>query len=372
MQTPAASLAAALGDVMPAILKTSSVEALKHVHLEPKAGALVFTASGAHATLRATVPVPDCHPGRAVLVLPGVPQALLKNTPGDVDVQVGDILRISSASLEMRHKILSEESWPGSLADHQPAVAAKFQIDGDALLVVFRRVAMASGDEDRHFDAVVIQASAAGLELTAMDGHRLHRESLGATTGLTQDLTAQVPAAALRALMTAMAGRLCDVSVSTERMYLSAGAGLELWVALHSNAVPPYQKVIEPALAQLPTAVLLSRDALLEAVRRSRLGASATCFHLSVEKGSDLLRLRGHAPAAEGSESTETVHLTRAVQSESIEVSLNPSYLADALESMEAGSVIRLAISSPTTPTCVVPESSTERIAIVMPQVCTP
>ena len=307
------------------------------------ASEVVFTASNGELTIRETVPAtPE---GEGSLLVPAkLLTAIVKGAgPGDVVLSVDDSasdatnvaggsfpLTVSTAGGNFTVPTRSVETFvlPEMPAGDVSTIAA------DIFSAAVRQVApSASKDFGRPtLTGVLVAPTEGGLRLAATDTFRLAVKDVPSAGHILGDSGVVIPAANLLLALKALdsSGTL-NVVHDTSRVGIASGH-VSVVMSLISGEYPSFERVLPTAHTGTFTA---SGDALMVDVASSTLVADGSTHGVKLKLSATGASL--HATSENGTFSGEGIG---AFTGEDIELSFNGAYLADGINSLEAGEVL--------------------------------
>jgi DNA polymerase III subunit beta len=319
----------------------STTPALNGVRVDVGGNRLTLVGTDLDLTVRVEVEAVGLDDGSVVAPARLVADIVRSVEPGAVTFEGGDEeLEISAARSRFVVRTYPVEDFP-VLAEPRPdQVTVAASILSEALRQVVRA---ASGDDARPLlTGVLFAAEGDGTRLVATDSYRLALRDLPGTGPLSGGVDQiLIPARALtelqRLLPTASAkegDEHSGVGVSVSELDATfAVNGVRLTTRLLDGRFPDYRQLIPPGY---PNSLRVSRDALLDALRRVRLLVrdNTTPVRLSMRSGSVELTVVsqevGHA-----SEDVDAEY-----EGEELTVAFNPSYLIDGVEAVLGHEVV--------------------------------
>jgi DNA polymerase-3 subunit beta len=200
-------------------------------------------------------------------------------------------------------------------------------IDAKALAEALRQVVSAASTDDSRpiLTGVLMAAEANGLRLVATDSYRLAVRDLPGTSFLSEGQSVLVPSSALKELNRVL-GQADEVTLRLgERDAAFQLGSVHLTTRLIEGEFPPYRNLIP---AQQPNRLTVSREGLLEAVRRVRVVASDPSTPVRLTMREDGLEL--HATAQDIGNASE--QLDAKYEGAELTVAFNPEYLLAGLD----------------------------------------
>jgi DNA polymerase III subunit beta len=319
----------------------STTPALNGVRIDVGANRLTLVGTDLDLTVRVEVEAVGLDDGSVVAPARLVADIVRSLEPGAVTFEGGDEeLEISAARSRFVVRTYPVEDFP-VLAEPRPdQVTVAAPILSEALRQVVRA---ASGDDARPLlTGVLFAAEGDGTRLVATDSYRLALRDLPGTGplagGADQILVPARALTELQRLLPAASAKdgeehgVVGVSVSDLDATFAVN-GVRLTTRLLDGRFPDYRQLIPPGY---PNMLRVSRDALLDALRRVRLLVrdNTTPVRLSLRSGSVELTVVsqevGHA-----SEDVDAEY-----EGEELTVAFNPSYLIDGVEAVLGHEVV--------------------------------
>ena len=269
--------------------------------------------------------------GSAVLPSRLVSEVVRSLPPGAVEVEVdGDQARITAGRSEFTLRVFPVDEFPRLAEPAGEAVTIDAAQLGDALKQV---VPAASGDDARPIlTGVLVSAEEGGLRLVATDSYRLAVRDLPGQNLLPEGQSVLVPSRALNDLTKVLAG-VGELTLRLGERDASFEAGdVRLTTMLIEGDFPNYRGLIP---SQHPNRMTVSREALLEGVRRVKLLArEATPVRLAMTSdGLDLVAVTQDVGQAHES-------LDAKYEGTELTVAFNPDYLLQGIEVLPGDEVL--------------------------------
>jgi DNA polymerase III subunit beta len=269
--------------------------------------------------------------GSAVLPARLVSDVVRSLPPGAVEVEVdGEQARITAGRSEFTLRVFPVDEFPRLAEPAGEAVTIDAAQLGDALKQV---VPAASGDDARPIlTGVLVSAEEAGLRLVATDSYRLAVRDLPGQNLLPEGQSVLVPSRALNDLTKVLAG-VGELTLQLGERDASFEAGdVRLTTMLIEGDFPNYRGLIP---TQHPNRLTVSREALLEGVRRVKLLArEATPVRLAMTSdGLDLVAVTQDVGQAHES-------LDAKYEGTELTVAFNPDYLLQGIEVLPGDEVL--------------------------------
>jgi DNA polymerase III subunit beta len=300
-----------------------------------------LTLTGHDLELTIAVDVREGVKGRedGVAVLPSrlVSEVVRALPPGAVEVEVdGEQARITAARSEFTLRVFPTDEFPRVPTPTGDAVT----IDAGELAAALRQVVPAASSDDARpiLTGVLVAAEADGLRLVATDSYRLAVRDLPGQNVLAEGQTVLVPSRALNDLTRVLTG-VDELTLRLRERDASFEAGpVRLTTMLIEGDFPNYRGLIPTAH---PNRLTVSREALLEAVRRVKLLArEATPVRLAMtNEGLDLVAVTHDVGQAHES-------LDAKYEGTELTVAFNPEYLLQGIEVLPGDEVLIESVDS--------------------------
>lgn len=327
-------LVEALGTAGRAVAARGALPVLSGIRLELHGGRLQLTATDLELTLCVGVDVAG--EGDGVAVLPGRIAAEMVRSlpPGEVVVEVdGDEAHVSAQRFTSSLRLLPAEEYPRTSEPEGDAIS----LDGGALAAAVRQVLPAASRDDSRpiLTGILLAAEGDGLRLVATDSYRLAVRDLPGTSVLREDQKVLVPSRALRELERAIeaSGDLSlwlgerEATVVVEHGNVTT----RLTTRLIEGEFPNYRGLIP---SSHPNRLTVSREALLEALRRVRLLAQQATPVRLLMSGDGLELVAITQDVGEAREQVDAAYT-----GSELEVAFNPEYLLNGVEVIDGDEV---------------------------------
>jgi DNA polymerase III subunit beta len=275
--------------------------------------------------------------GVAVLPARLVSDVVKSLPPGAVEVEVdGDQARITAQRAEFSLRVFPVDEFPRLPEPTGEAVT----IDAAELGAALRQVVPAASSDDARpiLTGVLVTAEAGGLRLVATDSYRLAVRDLPGQSVLAEGQSVLVPSRALNDLTKVLAG-VEQLTLRLGERDASFEAGdVRLTTMLIEGDFPNYKGLIPSAH---PNRLTVSREALLEGVRRVKLLArEATPVRLAMTNdGLDLVAVTQDVGQAHES-------LDAKYEGTELTVAFNPDYLLQGIEVLPGDEVLIESVDS--------------------------
>jgi DNA polymerase-3 subunit beta len=301
-----------------------SLPVLSGVRLELKDRTLQATGSDLDLTITTSVEVDGQADGVAVLPSKLATDIAKVLGSGAVTVEIdGDEAAIASGRSQFAVRTIPAAEFPRVAEPEGEGVT----LDAVALAEALRQVvAAASADESRPIlTGVLMAAESAGLRLVATDSYRLAVRDLPGTSFLAEGQTVLVPSSALKELNRVI-GHAESVTLRLgERDAAFQLGNVHLITRLIEGEFPNYRSLIPDSQ---PNKLTVSREGLLEAVRRVRVVAHDPATPVRLAMSADGLQLT--ATAQDVGNATE--ELDAKYEGTDLTVAFNPEYLLAGIE----------------------------------------
>jgi len=301
-----------------------SLPVLSGVRLELSGDTLQTTGSDLDLTITASVTVDGHVDGVAVLPSKLATEIARALEPGAVNVEItGDEASIDAGRSRFAVRTIPAAEFPRVAQPAGDGVTLDAKVLAEALRQV---VAAASADESRPIlTGVLMAAEAEGLRLVATDSYRLAVRDLPGTSFLAEGQNVLVPSSALKELNRVLNHadevtlRLGDRDAAFEL------GGVSLITRLIEGEFPNYRTLIPDVQ---PNRMTVSREGLLDAVRRVRVVAHDPSTPVRLAMSADGLELT--ATAQDVGNSFE--QLDAKYEGNELTVAFNPEYLIAGIE----------------------------------------
>ena len=312
---------------------------LAGIRTELAGDALTLTGHDLELTISVTVREGVHGTEDGVAVLPSrLVSDVVKSLPsGAVEIEVdGEQARITAQRSEFSLRVFPVDEFP-----RLPEPAADgVTLDAAELAAALRQVVpAASGDDARPIlTGVLVTAEADGLRLVATDSYRLAVRDLPGQTVLAEGQSVLVPSRALNDL-TRVLGNVTELTLHLGERDATFEAGpVRLTTMLIEGDFPNYKGLIPSAH---PNRLTVSREALLEGVRRVKLLArEATPVRLAMTNdGLDLVAVTQDVGQAHES-------LDAKYEGAELTVAFNPDYLLQGIEVLPGDEVLLETVDS--------------------------
>ena len=303
--------------------RTGTLPVLSGVRLELTGDRLTVTGTDLELTIQLELTVGGEVDG--VTVIPARLSSDIVRSLGDPKVEITagtDEVGISAGRSHFSVRPLSADDYPRLPVPSDNAVTLPAAAFGEALKQVVRA---ASTDEARPIlTGVLLAAEGDGLRLVATDSYRLAVRDLTGTSVLAADQKVLVPSRALQELQRLLGGEESVTLRLGERDATFEVGTSRLTTRLIEGEFPNYRQLIP---ASYPNKLIVSKDALQEAIRRVKiLAKDATPVRLQLTaEGLKLTAITQDVGNA-ADELDATLHGTE------MTVAFNPDYLASGVD----------------------------------------
>lgn len=253
---------------------------------------------------------------------------------------------------------MADRDFP-KLPDHREAKYTKLET-GTFREMVDKTLFAVCQDETRfHLSGLLFESDGMTARMVATDGHRLCKieRSMPGAPQLSRGVI--IPRKGLIEIKRALDGHTgpAEFAVQGTQLFVCVG-DIALGVKLIDSQFPPYDQVIPKTNER---EVVVSREALLESLKRACLMASETRgVRLGLEKG--CLHVASDNP--ELGEVREDLEAT--YHGSPVSIGFNPKYMVELLSEMNV-SQVRLELSGELDPVVIRPAESKDYLGVVMP-----
>lgn len=354
------TLAEALGTASrAAVSRGAALQALSGLRLEVSGDELAVAGCDLDLTIQTTVAVSGSAGGVVVVPARLLVDIVRSLEPGAVSLEgEADELHITSGRAEFVVRAFNAEDFPRLPGREGEAVKVPAASFAEALRQV---VPAAATDDNRPMltGVLVTSESGSGLRMVATDSYRLAKRELPGTTMLAQGQKVLVPARAL--------GELQRLLTSAEELTVRLGtndAGFEvgnvvLTTRLIEGDFPNYNQLIPQSS---PNRLVVSREALVEAVRRMRLliRESTTPVRISLHPGNIELSVATQ-DLGQAKEDIDAKY-----EGAEMVVAFNPAYLVEAVEAA-GGEEVMVEMVDALKPAVIRPSEGEDYLHLLMP-----
>lgn len=334
-----------------------SLPVLSGVRMELKGSTLTITGSDLDLTIRSSVDVDGQADGVAVVNARLAGDIVKSLEPGSVSFSAtGDEAEISSGASQFVVRLMPAEEYPQIPVPTGQGVTVPVAAFAEGMRQV---VPAASNDDARPIlTGVLLTAETSGLRLVATDSYRLAVRDLEGVSVLDEGQSVLVPKRALEELGKVL-GDVGEMKLVISEREASFEAGRTIVsTRLIDGEFPNYRNLIPTSQ---PNTLTVSRDALLEALRRVRIMAKdATPVRLSM--GGDGLEVA--AVTQDVGQAHEAVEAS--FEGEELTVAFNPEYLITGIE-VSTGDQIRLQTVDALKPALIRSEGTEDFLYLLMP-----
>jgi len=284
---------------------------------------LEITGSDLDLTISVTIAVDGREDGKTIIPAKLAVDIVRSFSEGRVDISTeGGQAAISCGRSDFTVQLMPAEEWPQLSEPSGESFTVSATELSDGLSQV---VKAASKDDSRPIlTGVLLAAEAGGLRMVSTDSYRLAMRDLPGTSVLAEGKHVLVPSRALIETSRIIAGQTDITLILGEHDVSFVTSSSRLTTRLIEGEFPNYRGLIPTSQ---PNRLMVSRSALIDAVRRVRLMArEATPIRLTL--GSDTLDLR--ATTQDVGEAHE--ELDAKYEGVEMTVAFNPEYLLDGLE----------------------------------------
>jgi DNA polymerase III subunit beta len=327
------ALAEAIGTAARAVSsRTGAHPALSGLRVTAAAGALELVGSDTELTIRAHAPADTQLEGVAVLprLFGDVVRAL---EPGTVTVEAdGDEARITAGRSSFSLRLLPADDFPRVAGPAGEGVRVEARVLAEALRQV---VPAASRDDARPIlTGVLLTSASGGLRLVATDSYRLAVRDVPGVTIVGAGQKVLVAARALGEVQRLLGGEGDIEVVLGDQEVTFRVERVEVTSRIIPGDFPNYEQLIPSGY---PNRLTVSRDALVEAVKRMRLvGQGRDNAPVRLSMGSEGLELS--AIAQDVGEARET--LDAKFEGTDLTVAFNSEFLLHGVEAPSSEEVV--------------------------------
>lgn len=318
------TLVEALGTAGRAVTtRGGALPVLAGVRMELAGDRLTVTGSDLDLTIIVEVEVAGSEDGVAVLPSKLISDVTRSLRPGAVDLSIeDDDVRVVQAPSEFSIRVIPADEFPELSAAEGDAVT----LDATAFRSAIDQVEKAASSDDARpiLTGVLMAAEEEGLRLVSTDSYRLSVRDLKGTSILGEGQKVLVPSRALKELSRAV-GEADEITLRLGERDAGFQVGsVTIITRLIEGEFPNYRGLIP---SNHPNSLTVSREVLLEAVRRVRLLAQeSTPVRLAMSAdGLDLVAVTQDVGQAH--ESVEAQY-----NGDDLTVAFNPEYLIDGIE----------------------------------------
>jgi DNA polymerase-3 subunit beta len=295
---------------------------LSGVRMELVGDQLNLTGSDLDLTISVTTTVAGSADGVAVVPAKIASDVVRSLDAGRVELSIdGDEAQITSGRFSSSIRLLPADEFPRLAPPAENAVTLDA---GDLSSALSQVVPAASSDDARPIlTGVLMAAEGGGLRLVATDSYRLAVRDLEGSAVLEEGQSVLVPSRALRELVRALGSGEVTLRLGEREATFEVGS-TRVTTRLIEGEFPNYRGLIP---STYPNRMVVSRDALGDAVRRVRLMArEATPVRLTMSSGGVEL----DAVTQDIGQASEQVDAT--FEGTELTVGFNPDYLLDGIE----------------------------------------
>lgn len=347
----------ALGTAGRASTTRNVLPVLSGLRLALSGDTLKVTGSDLELTITVSIEVSGQGDGVAVLPAKLAADIVRHFQPGAIEVDAtGDRPRVSGGRSEFFLNAMPADEYPSRA---EPAGESVTLGSGDLAEGLRQVVKAASRDDSRPvLTGVLMTAENDGLRLVSTDSYRLAVRDLPGAAVLRPGQEVLVPSRALEEVARLLDDDTEVTLVLGDNDATFEIAGLHVSTQLIQGDFPDYRKLIP---ATRPQALIISRLALMDALRRVKLmAAEHTPVRLSMQP--DLLELR-----TVNSDLGEAVEeLDAKYDGEQLEVAFNPEYLLHGLE-VTTGDEVSLESNDASKPAMLRSVDSADFLYLLMP-----
>ena len=292
--------------------------------------------------------------GRTVVPARLITEAVRKLPPGAVVLQAaGGEVELTGGGPRFRFREMAADDFP---AVPEADLKGSTEVDGEEFIRALGQVMVAASHDDARpvLTGVYFEAHEGGLRLVATDSYRLALRDVPAVKA---NLTALIPARALRELHRTVAAKKLQVAVGSREASFASERGT-LTVRLIEGTFPNYRQLLP---ASYPNHLTVGRNELLEAIGRASLVAEDHIpIRLQLQSGGVELSVSRQDVGG------ETEHVAGEYQGEEMTIAFNSRYLNDGVDAVEEDQVV-LDVIDPLKPGVLRGRESGEFLYLLMP-----
>ena len=315
---------------------------LQGVRLEVVGDELRLAGSDLDLTIQVTAPVAGQEDGVCVIPARLAADIVRALEPGAVQIETDeDEARIASGRSQFAVRVLPADEFPRLPVQSGDAVTLASADFAEALRQVVRA---ASGDDARPvLTGVLMAAEDPGLRLVATDSYRLAVRDLPGASVLREGQKVLIPSRALTELqrLAGASPEKGDDKAGASEVTLRLGehdatfevGHVRLTTRLIEGEFPNYRQLIP---ASYPNRLIVSREALLDALRRVRLLVRDQTTPARIALKADGIQLT--VVSSEIGQATEDVDAK--YEGAEMTVAFNPGYLIDGVEAITGDEVL--------------------------------
>ena len=354
------ALADALATAGRAVSRATALQALAGLRLEVTADdELRVAGCDLDLTIETTVGVSGTRAGVVVAPARLLVDIVRSLEPGAVSLEVAEEeLRISSGRAEFSVRTFNADDFPRLPGRDGQAVSVPAAEFSDALRQV---VPAAATDDNRPMltGVLLTSESGSGLRMVATDSYRLAKRELPGTTMLSEGQKVLVPARALSELQRILSSAdTLTVRLGTTDAGFDVGP-VVLTTRLIEGEFPNYNQLIPQSS---PNRLVVSREPLVEAVRRMRL---------LIRESTTPVRLNLRPEGIELSVATQDLgqakeDIDAKYEGAEMTIAFNPAYLLEAVDAAGGEEVVVEMIDA-LKPAVIRPSDGQDYIHLLMP-----
>lgn len=288
---------------------------------------LRITATDLDLTIEVVATVAGIADGVAVIPAKLASDIVRALEPGAVTVEADvDQAKIASGRSQFAVRVLPADEFPaspGAVSSEAVTIAS-----GELADTLRQVVRAASNDEARPIlTGVLLQATEDGVQLIATDSYRLAVRQLPGVNVVRGEQKVLIPSRALAELQRVLSGA-SEVAVRLGSTEASFEVGsVKLTTRLIEGEYPNVLNLVPPSY---PNKLTISRDALLDAVKRVKLLVRDQTTPVRLSLRSDGVELTVQNPA----EGTATEDVEAKYEGVDMTVAFNPQYFTDGIEAI--------------------------------------
>ena len=344
---------------------------LSGVRMEVTGSQLRLAGSDLDLTIQVETEVNGIDDGVNVLPARLVTDIVRALEPGAVTFETGDEeVKITAGRSQFAVRVLPTDEFPrlpfpggmpGDSGQAEGVFGDAVTLSGAAFAEALRQVVRAASSDDSLpvISGVLMTAEQDGLRLVATDRYRLAVRDLPGTSILREGQHVLVPSRALSELQRLLSGAE-EVTLRLGERDASFEVGrVRLTTRLIEGEFPPYQRLIPDSY---PNRLIVSKDALLDAVRRVRLLVKDAITPVRVTLRADGVECT--VVTQEVGQATED--LDAKYEGSEMVMGFNPAFLIDGLEAV-TGDEVALETLDPMKPATLRATEGSDYLYLLMP-----
>ena len=337
--------------------------ALSGVHVAAEDGTVVFTGSDLDQTVRARISADVESPGAAVVparlladIIRVMPSGVTTVTEGEGEIG------ITAGRTNFSVRLMDAEQYPKLNDETGDGV----ELPAAELAAAFQRVAKAAGTDDTRplLTGVRFEPTEDGLRLVATDSYRLALNEVAGVQMLGTDQSIIVPARSLADVARLMRGHDHVVVQMGERHIAFSVESDERWTRLSCRLIEGDFPAYAPLIA--------GKDNFRMSVSISELAETTRRLDMIAKDGSAQVRITAHSDRADMTAISQDIGSgAESVDADfdgedGLEVSYNPKFLLDGLDSF-SGDTVEIWDIDPLKPSLLKSEGTPGFLYLIMP-----